>query len=32
VTLRLQRAEAIIEIQKKVALLLGLSMPGDEVS
>src|SRR5450432_882264 len=31
-TLRLQRAEAIIEIQKKVALLLGLSMPGDEVS
>jgi transposase len=32
VTLRLQRAEAIIEIQKKVALLLGLSMPGDEAS
>jgi transposase-like protein len=31
-TLRLQRAEAIIEIQKKVALLLGLSMPGDEAS
>jgi transposase len=30
--LRLQRAEAIIEIQKKVALLLGLSMPGDEAS
>src|SRR5271165_1624575 len=32
VTLRLQRAEAIVEIQKKVALLLGLSMPGDEAS
>jgi transposase-like protein len=32
VTLRLQRAEAIIEIQKKVALLLGLSMPSDEAS
>jgi transposase len=32
VTLRLQRAEAIIEIQKKVALLLGLSTPGDEAS
>jgi hypothetical protein len=32
VTLRLQRAEAVIEIQKKVALLLGLSMPGDEAS
>ena len=31
-TLRLQRAEAIIEVQKKVALLLGLSMPGDEAS
>jgi hypothetical protein len=31
-TLRLQRAEAIVEIQKKVALLLGLSMPGDETS
>jgi transposase-like protein len=31
-TLRLQRAEAIIEIQKKVALLLGLSMPSDEAS
>jgi len=31
-TLRLQRAEAIIEIQKKVALLLGLSMPCDEAS
>ena len=31
-TLRLQRAEAIIDIQKKVALLLGLSMPGDEAS
>jgi transposase-like protein len=30
-TLRLQRAEAVIEIQKK-ALLLGLSMPGDEAS
>jgi len=30
--LRLQRAEAIIEIQKKVALLLGLSMPCDEAS
>jgi transposase len=32
VTQRLQRAEAVIEIQKKVALLLGLSMPGDEAS
>ena len=32
VTLRLQRAEAIVEIQKKVALLLGLSMPSDEAS
>lgn len=31
-TLRLQRAEAIIEVQKKVALLLGLSMPDDETS
>ena len=31
-TLRLQRAEAIVEIQKKVALLLGLSMPDDEAS
>ena len=31
-TLRLQRAETIIDIQKKVALLLGLSMPGDEAS
>jgi transposase len=31
-TLRLQRAEAIIEIQKKVASLLGLAMPGDEAS
>jgi transposase len=31
-TLRLQRAEAIIEVQKKVALLLGLSMPIDEPS
>jgi hypothetical protein len=31
-TLRLQRAEAIIEVQKKVALLLGLSMPSDEPS
>ena len=30
--LRLQRAEAIVDIQKKVALLLGLSMPGDEAS
>ena len=30
--LRLQRAEAVIEIQKKVALLLGLSMPPDEAS
>ena len=30
--LRLQRAEAVIEIQKKVALLLGLSMPIDEAS
>ena len=28
--LRLQRAEAVIEIQKKVALLLGLSMPVEE--
>lgn len=32
VTLRLQRAEAVIEIQKKVASLLGLSMPTDEAS
>jgi transposase-like protein len=31
-TLRLQRAEAIIDIQKKVASLLGLSMPSDEAS
>jgi transposase-like protein len=31
-TRRLQRAEAIIEVQKKVALLLGLSMPSDEAS
>ena len=31
-TLRLQRAEAVIEIQKKVALLLGLLMPSDEES
>ena len=31
-TLRLRRAEAIIEIQKKVASLLGLSMPDDEAS
>jgi transposase-like protein len=31
-TLRLQRAEAIIEVQKKLALLLGLPMPGDEAS
>ena len=31
-TLRLQRAEAIIDIQKKVALLLGLSIPGDGAS
>ena len=31
-TLRLQRAEAIIDIQKKAALLLGLSMPDDEAS
>ena len=31
-TLRLQRAEAIIDIQKKVALLLGLSMPIGEAS
>ena len=31
-TLRLQRAEAIIEVQKKVVLLLGLSMPIDEPS
>jgi hypothetical protein len=28
--LRLARAEAIIEIQKKVASLLGLSMPSEE--
>jgi transposase len=32
VTLRLQRAEAVIEIQKKVASLLGLAMPSDEAS
>ena len=32
VSLRLQRAEAIIDIQKKVALLLGLSMPSGEAS
>jgi len=32
VALRLQRAEAIIEIQKKVGLLLGLSMRGDGAS
>lgn len=31
-TLRLQRAEAVIEIQKKVALLLGLATPSDEAS
>jgi len=31
-TRRLQRAEAIIEIQKKVASLLGLAMPSDEAS
>jgi transposase-like protein len=31
-TLRLQRAEAVIEIQKKVASLLGLAMPSDEAS
>ena len=30
--LRLQRAEAIVEVQKKLALLLGLSMPDDEAS
>src|SRR5450432_192117 len=29
-TLRLQRAEAVIEIQKKVALLLGLPIASDE--
>jgi len=29
-TLRLARAEAIIDIQKKVALLLGLPIAGDE--
>ena len=31
-TLRLRRAEAIVELQKKLALLLGLSMPDDEAS
>jgi transposase len=31
-TLRLQRAEAVIEIQKKVALLLGLPITSDEAS
>jgi len=31
-TLRLQRAEAVIEIQKKVALLLGLPIASDEPS
>src|SRR5271155_171876 len=31
-TLRLQRAEAVIEIQKKAALLLGLPICGDEPS
>ncbi len=31
-TLRLRRAEAIIDIQKKVASLLGLSMPSDGAS
>jgi transposase-like protein len=31
-TLRLRRAEAVIEIQKKVASLLGLAMPDVEVS
>jgi hypothetical protein len=30
--LRLQRAEAVIEIQKKVASLLGLATPHDEPS
>jgi transposase len=30
--LRLQRAEAVIEIQKKVALLLGLTIASDEPS
>ena len=30
--LRLQRAEAVIDIQKKVALLLGLPMVSDEES
>jgi len=29
-TLRLQRAEAVIDIQKKVALLLGMPIPSDE--
>ena len=32
VTLRLQRAEAVIEIQKKVASLLGLATPDVETS
>jgi len=31
-TLRLARAEAIIDIQKKLALLLGLPIAGDEAS
>jgi transposase len=31
-TLRLERAEAVIEIQKKVALLLGLPVASDEES
>jgi len=31
-TLRLERAEAVIEIQKKVALLLGLPVAPDEES
>ena len=31
-TLRLQRAEAVIEIQKKVASLLGLPIASDELS
>jgi hypothetical protein len=31
-TLRLERAEAVIAIQKKVALLLGLPMESDEDS
>jgi hypothetical protein len=29
---RLERAEAVIDIQKKVSLLLGLAIPDDEKS